>query len=87
MDAWVVEALRVGYRIPFDSRPPLSELLLSLPAYSPQSIKGVALTQELQNLLRKGAVEPAPQSPGFKAVYSSSRRLRGRGAPLSICRP
>ena len=65
MDAWVVEALRVGYRIPFDRRPPLSERPLSLPAYSPQSIKGVALTQELQTLLRKRAVEPAPQSPGF----------------------
>ena len=64
MDTWVVEALRVGYRIPFDRRPPLSERPLSLPAYSPQSIKGVALTQELQTLLRKGAVEPAPVS-GF----------------------
>ena len=70
MDAWIVEALRVGYRIPFDRRPPLSERPLSerplsLPAYSPQSIKGIALTQELQNLLQKGAVEPAPQCPGF----------------------
>ena len=60
-----MEALRVGYRIPFDRRPPLSERPLSLPAYSRQAIKGVALTQELQTLLRKGAVEPAPQSPGF----------------------
>ena len=87
MDAWVVEVLRVGYRIPFDRLPPLSERPLSLPAYSPQSIRGVALTQELQNLLRKGAVEPAPQSRVFTAVYSLSRRLRGRGAPSSICRP
>ena len=39
---------------PLRRRPPLSERPLSLPAYSPQSIKGVALTQELQNLLRKG---------------------------------
>ena len=39
MDALVVEALRVGYRIPFDRRPPLSERPLSLPAYSPQSIE------------------------------------------------
>ena len=38
---------------------------LSLPAYSRQAIKGVALTQELQTLLPKGSVEPAPQSPGF----------------------
>ena len=65
MDAWVVEVLWVGYRIPFDRQPPLSERPLSLPAYSPQSIKGVALTQELQHLLQKGAVEPAPQFPGF----------------------
>ena len=80
MDAWVVEALRVGYWIPFDRRPPLSEHPLSLPAYSPQSIKGVALTQELQNLLRKGAVEPAPQSPGFYSrlflVQKASRSWR-----------
>ena len=76
MDAWVVEVLRVGYPIPFDRRPPLSERPLSLPAHSPQSIKGVALTQELQTLLRKGAVEPTPQSPGVYSrlflVHSSS---------------
>ena len=59
MAAWIVEALRVGYRISFDRQPPLSERPLSLPAYSPQSIKG------LQTLLRQGAVAPAPQSPGF----------------------
>ena len=80
MDACVVEALRVGYRIPFDRLPPLSERPLSLPAYSPQSIRGVALTQELQNLLRKGPVEPAPQSPGFYSrlflVQKASRSWR-----------
>ena len=27
--SWIVEALRVGFRIPFDRRPPLSERLLS----------------------------------------------------------
>ena len=65
VDAWMVEALRVGYRIPFDRRPPLSRRPLPLPAFSPQSIGGVALTQELPNLLRKGAVHPALQYPGF----------------------
>ena len=82
MDAWVVEALRVGYRIPFDRRPPLSELPLSLPAYSPQSIKGVALTQELQNLLRKGAVEPAPQSPGFYSRLFLVQKASGSWRPI-----
>ena len=77
MDAWVVEALRVGYRIPFDCRPPLSELPLSLPAYSPQSIKGVALTQELQNLLRKGGSRTSPSVSGF--LQSSIPRPEGFG--------
>ena len=82
MDAWVVEALRVGYRIPFDRRPPLFERPLSLPAYSPQSIKGVALTQELQNLLRKGAVEPAPQSPGFYSRLFLVQKASGSWHPI-----
>ena len=82
MDAWVVEALRVGYRIPFDRRPPLSELPLSLPTYSPQSIKGVALNQELQNLLRKGAVEPAPQSLGFYSRLFLVQKASGSWRPI-----
>ena len=82
MDAWVVEALRVGYRISFDRRPPLSELPLSLPAYSPQSIEGVALTQELQTLLRKGAVEPAPQSPGFYSRLFLVQKASGSWRPI-----
>ena len=81
VDAWVVEVLRVGYRIPFDRRPPLSERP-SLPAYSPQSIKGVALTQELQNLLRKGAVEPAPQSPGFYSRLFLVQKASGSWRPI-----
>ena len=82
MDAWVVEALQVGYRIPFDRRPPLSERPLSLPAYSPQSIKGVALTQELQTLLRKGAVEPATQSPGFYSRLFLVQKASGSWRPI-----
>ena len=82
MDAWVVDALRVGYRIPFDRRPPLSERPLSLPAYSPQSIKGVALTQELQTLLRKRAVEPAPQSPGFYSHLFLVQKAPGSWRPI-----
>ena len=82
MDAWVVEALRVGYRIPFDRLPPLSKRPLSLPAYSPQSIRGVALNQELQNLLRKGAVEPAPQSPGFYSRLFLVQKASGSWRPI-----
>ena len=83
MDSWVVEALRVGYWIPFDRLPPLSERPLSLPAYSPHSIRGVALNQELQNLLRKGAVEPAPQSPGFYSRLFHVKKASGSWRPIS----
>ena len=83
MDAWVVEALRVGYRIPFDRRPPLSKRPLSLPAFSPQSIRGVALTQELQNLLRKGAVDPALQPPGFYSRLFLVQKTSGSWHPIT----
>ena len=82
MDAWVVEVLRVGYQIPFDRQPPLSERPLSLPAYSPQSIKGVALTQELQNLHQKGTVKPAPQSPGFYSRLFLVQKASGSLGPI-----
>ena len=77
-----MEALRVGYRIPFDRPPPLSECPVSLPAYSPHSIRGVALNQELQNLLRKGAVEPAPQSPGFYNRLFLVKKASGSWRPI-----
>ena len=77
-----MEALRVGYRIPFDRRPPLSERPLSLLAYSRQPIKVVALTQELQTLLRKGAVEPAPQSPGFYNRLFLVQKASGSWHPI-----
>ena len=77
-----MEALRVGYRIPFDRPPPLSECPISLPAYSPHSIRGVALNQELQNLLRKGAIEPAPQSPGFYSRLFLVKKASGSWRPI-----
>ena len=82
VDSWVLEALRVGYRIPFDRPPPLSECPISLPAYSPHSIREVALNQELQNLLRKGAVEPAPQSPGFYSRLFLVKKASGSWRPI-----
>ena len=77
-----MEALRVGYRIPFDRPPPLSECPISLPAYSLHSIRGFALNQELQNLLRKGAVEPAPQSPGFYSRLFLVKKASGSWRPI-----
>ena len=77
-----MEALRVGYRIPFDRPPPLSERPLFLPAYSPHSIRGVVLNQELQDLLRKGAIEPAPQSIGFYSRLFLVKKASGSWRPI-----
>ena len=55
---------------------------LSLLAYSRQPIKVVALIQELQILLRKGAVEPASQSPGFYNSLFLIQKASGSWHPI-----
>ena len=65
-EPWVVEVLRVGYCLPFLSTPPLSNVPIPMPSYSPTSIKGAALEEVTLGLIAKGAVELAPlPSPGF----------------------
>ena len=65
-EPWVVEVLRVGYCLPFLSTPPLSNVPIPMPSYSPTSVKGAALEEVTLGLIAKGAVELAPlPSPGF----------------------
>ena len=65
-EPWVVEVLRVGYCLPFLSAPPLSNVPIPMPSYSPTSIMGAALEEVPLGLIAKGAVELAPlPSPGF----------------------
>ena len=61
----MVEVLREGYAIPFRMLPPLSLTPIILDSYSPQSVKGRALDEEIQALCCKGAVEPEPPTCGF----------------------
>ena len=49
----------------FSRRPPLSDQPLPMPSYSLSSIRGKALEKEFLDLLHKGAIEQAPQTPGF----------------------
>ena len=66
VDPWVVEVLRVGYRIPFLSVPLLSSEPISMVSYSPSSIKGKALEEVHLSLVQRDVVELAPlPSPGF----------------------
>ena len=55
----------MGYCLPFLSTPPLSNVPIPLPSYSPTSIKGAALEEVTLGLIAKGAVELAPLPSGF----------------------
>ena len=56
----------MGYCLPFLNTPPLSNVPIPMPSYSPTSIKGAALEEVTLGLIAKGAVELAPlTSPGF----------------------
>ena len=56
----------MGYCLPFLSAPPLSNVPIPMPSYSPTFIKGAALEEVTLGLIAKGAVELAPlPSPGF----------------------
>ena len=78
----MVEVLRVGYAIPFRILPPLSATPIILDSYSPQSVKGRALDEEIQALRRKGAVEPAPPTPGFFSRMFVVTKATGGWRPI-----
>ena len=59
-DPWVVEVLWEGYYIPFWNALTLSREPIPFTAYCPNTIRGKALTQEVESLLQKGAIELAP---------------------------
>ena len=53
-EPWVVEVLRVGYCLPFLSAPPLSNVPIPMPSYSPTSIMGAALEEVPLGLMASG---------------------------------
>ena len=64
--------------IPFRMPPPLSPTPIILYSYSPQSVKGRALDEEIQALRHKGAVEPAPPTPCFfSRMFVVTKATRG----------
>ena len=77
-----MEVLREGYAIPFRIRPPLSPTPIILDSYSPQSVKGRALDEEIQALRRKGAVEPAPLTQGFFSRMFVVTKATGGWRPI-----
>ena len=73
----------MGYSLPFLSTPPLSNVPIPLPSYSPTSIKGAALEEVTLGLIAKGAVELAPlPSPGFYSCLFVVWKTSGSWRPV-----
>ena len=82
-----MEVLRWGYQIPFRRAAVLSREPIPFPAYCPNSIRGKALEGEVQSLLAKGAIEPAPlPSPGFYSRLFIVMKASGAWRPvIDLC--
>ena len=59
-----------------------SHVLLPLPSYSPSSIRGLALTAAVSDLLAKEAIELAPPSPGFYSRLFVTPKVTGGWRPV-----
>ena len=81
-NAWVVQVLHFGYQVPFRSLPPLSHVPLPLPSYSHSSIRGLALSAAVADLLAKEAIELAPPSPGFYSRFFVTPKVTGGWRPV-----
>ena len=66
----------------FSRRPPLPDQPLPMPSYSPSSIRGRALEKEFIDHLHKGAIERAPQTPGFYSRLFVVQKDSGSGRPI-----
>ena len=84
MDAWVVEVLRVGYRIPFDRRPPLSERPL-LAGVLPTVHQGTRLNPGASDPSSEGGSRTSPSVSGF--LQPSIPRPEGFGVVAPHHRP
>ena len=67
-DPWVVETLSRGYRIQFKRRPPPFNGVKMTVVGDP--LRSRALSQEIEELLRKGAIESVPGAAQLRGYYS-----------------
>ena len=67
-DPWVMRIVQWGYKIPFVTLPPL-RLQGQETTYPKGSLKWSSLSQSVQELRNKGAIEPAPLSRAFTADH------------------
>ena len=81
-DPRVVEVLRFRYQVSFRVSPVHSNVPIPLPSYSPSSIRGVALSAAVADLCAKGAIEPAPPSPGYYSRLFVTPKVTGGWRPV-----
>ena len=82
-DSWTVSVLRDGYRLPFESPPPLTRTPILFPAYRPGSPQSLALRQEIEKRLAKGALEIVPDpGPGFYSRLFLVEKATGGWRPV-----
>ena len=70
-----------GYKIPFVTLPPL-RFQGQETTYPKGSLKWSSLSQSVQELRNKGAIEPAPLSPGFYSRLFLVRKATGEWRPI-----
>ena len=73
-DPWVMRIVQWGYKIPFVTLPPL-RLQGQETTYPKGSLKWLSLNQSVQELRNKGAIEPAPFTPGFYSPLFARRSV------------
>ncbi|MGL5405386.1 MAG: hypothetical protein ACRDAX_01125 [Propionibacteriaceae bacterium] len=56
-EQWVVDVLRIGYLIPFEVTPPLTDQPLPHVTYAHRSQKATILQDEVKKMMEKGAVQ------------------------------
>ena len=83
-ESWVVSVLRDGYRVPFlDSLPPLARSPVSFPTYRAGSPRSLALLQEIEKVLAKGALEIVlDPGPGFYSCLFLVEKATGGWRPV-----
>ena len=80
-DPWVMRIVQWGYKIPFVTLPPL-RLQGQETTYPKGSFKWSSLNQSVQELRNKGAIEPAPLTPGFYSRLFLVRKATGEWRPI-----
>ena len=80
-DPWVMRIVQWGYKIPFVTLPPL-RLQEQETTYPKGSLKWSPLNQAVQELRNKGAIQPAPLTPGFCSRLFLVRKATGEWRPI-----